>query len=169
MTYNWWEKKREWTKEYLQNVSLTVCSIPNPKLGNIGFWAGYRSTDRFILHTAFLEIVSSWCRLFSIHASIGSLCANDKLPYRKELIGAPPEQKRIQGEGKLPKVWQQTKTPIAMTNPVSHNWRLEAPCNTSSKQQNGKDQSQHYWQGNPSHNCEAPYRGSISPFMNTKC
>jgi hypothetical protein len=61
MTYNRREKKREWAKENLQNAILAVYSIPNPKLGNIGFWARYRFLNRrqcFVLRTAILEIVS---------------------------------------------------------------------------------------------------------------
>ena len=171
MTYNRRDKKREWAKEYLKNVSLAVYSIPNPKLGNIG---GYRSLNWrqwFILQATFFGIVSSWYRLYSIHASIGSLCANDELSlpnYKKELIGAPLEQKRIRGEGKFPMVWQQTKTPFAMTNSVSHNCRVKAPCYTNSKQQNSNDKSRHYWQGNSRHNWEAPYHWSTSSFMNAK-
>ena len=175
MTYHWWEKKGKWSKENLQNIIFAVYSIPNFKLGDVGFWAGYRFPNRtwrqwFILQIAFLEIVDSRYGLFLIHTSIGGLYASNELSwsnYRKELIGAPPEQKRIQEWGKSPKVRIQTKTPFAMTNSVPQNCRLKAPCNTSSKQQNLKDQSGH-WQVKARHNWEAPYHWSLSSFMNTE-
>ena len=42
MTYNRGDEEGKWAKEYLQNITLAIYSIPNLKLRDISFGGGYR-------------------------------------------------------------------------------------------------------------------------------